>query len=364
MTTSAIRSRLGLSRLSPVLMMGAPLAAAAYPFLLRGFNIGVTSASSTWLALAAVQLLLAIAVPLVGFVVALKLGEQGSPTPNEVLAKWVALLSMASAPLYTFLGVVLYMAGDPVSDFTVWLGLWAIGLALMAKAALAPRSAPRSAPQLAQQMPRLAMPSHTAVVSPRMRVAHGISAAAILLLFLGMHLSNHLGGLLSESVHRSLMDIFRTVYRARLIEPIVVGLFLFMVGSGLALVAGYVRQKADVFRTLQVASGVYLVFFVLGHMNSVFFYARMLLQIPTDWNFATGAPTGLIKDAWNIRLLPHYMLGVFFVLSHLVLGARIVAVAHRVEEAKANTWTWAGIFLSAAVAVAVILGMSGLHISN
>ncbi|MFM9927679.1 hypothetical protein VLK31_32195 [Variovorax sp. H27-G14] len=337
-------------------MMGAPLAAVAYPFLLRGFNIGVTSASSAWLALAAVQLLLAIAVPLVGFVVALRLGEQGSPTPNEVLAKWVALLSMASAPLYTFLGVVLYMAGDPVSDFTVWLGLWAIGLALMAKAAFAPQFTP--------QKPRLAMPSNTAVVSPRMRVAHGISAAAILLLFLGMHLSNHLGGLLSESVHRSLMDIFRTVYRARLIEPIVVGLFLFMVGSGLALVAGYVRQKADVFRTLQVASGVYLVFFVLGHMNSVFFYARMLLQIPTDWNFATGAPTGLIKDAWNIRLLPHYMLGVFFVLSHLVLGARIVAVAHRVEEAKANTWTWAGIVLSAAVAVAIILGMSGLHISN
>lgn len=99
-------------------------------------------------------------------------------------------------------------------------------------------------------------------------------------------------------------------------------------------------------------------------MNSVFFYARMLLQIPTDWNFATGAPTGLIKDAWNIRLLPHYMLGVFLVLSHLVLGARIVAIAHQANEAKANALTWAGIFLSAVVAVAIILGMSGLHLSH
>lgn len=94
-----------------------------------------------------------------------------------------------------------------------------IGLAAMTKAASA------------AEAPRLATPSDTAAISPRLRIAHGISAFATLLHFLGTHLSNHLAGLLSENVHQSLMNVFRTVYRARLIEPIVVGLFLFMIGS-------------------------------------------------------------------------------------------------------------------------------------
>lgn len=351
-TTTSFTNRSRPAGLTPAPMLAAPASAIAYPFLLKGFNAAVGSQNATYLVLAAVLLACAIAVPVVGFIVALRLGEHAAPTSDVVLAKWIALLSMASAPIYTATGVLLYMAGDPVSDFTVWLGLWAIGLALMAKAAFAPEAV------------RSATPRGSTAVSPRLRVAHGISALAILLLFLGMHLSNHLAGLLSEAAHRYLMDVFRNVYRARLIEPVVVALFLFMVGSGLALVSGYAKQKADVFRTLQIASGVYLVFFVLGHMNSVFFYARTLLKIQTDWAFATGAPTGLIKDAWNIRLLPHYLLGVFLVLSHLVLGARMVAIAHRVNEAKANAWAWAGVCLAATVAVAIILGMSGLHLSD
>ena len=32
-------------------------------------------------------------------------------------------------------------------------------------------------------------------------------------------------------------------------------------------------------------------------MNSVFIYARSFLGIPTDWNFAIGAPTGLIHES-------------------------------------------------------------------
>ena len=35
-------------------------------------------------------------------------------------------------------------------------------------------------------------------------------------------------------------------------------------------------------------------------MNSVFIFARTYLGIDTGWDFATGAPTGLLKDPWNI----------------------------------------------------------------
>ena len=74
--------------------------------------------------------------------------------------------------------------------------------------------------------------------------------------------------------------------------------------------------------------GVYLAFYVLDHLDSVFIFARTYLGIDTDWDWATGAPTGRVKDRWNIRLVPHYWFGAFFVLAHLAAGARDVMMAH------------------------------------
>lgn len=236
------------ARLPRALMLAAPVAAIGYPFLLKGFNAGITSDSHAYAALAAVTLSLAICMPLVGLSVALQLGRRCAPTATEVCAKWVALLSASSAPIYTALGVLLYMAGDPISDLAVWMAGWTVGLGLMARAAFATTNA------------RPARGEPEPAVSPHLRVAHGISAMVLAVIFLGMHLINHLAGLWSEAAHRSLMELFRNVYRGRFIEPVVVTLCLFMVGSGLMMVSHYVRRSADVFRTLQLVSGVYLVF--------------------------------------------------------------------------------------------------------
>src|SRR5262249_2593532 len=95
---------------------------------------------------------------------------------------------------------------------------------------------------------------------------------------------------------------------------------------------------------------------------SVFVYARSFLGIPTDWNFATGAPTGLIHDAWNIRLLPHYALVAFFVLSHLASGLRALLIAHCVVQR--NAYHVYGVFVAmrAIVTTAIIAGMTGVRI--
>ncbi len=157
------------------------------------------------------------------------------------------------------------------------------------------------------------------------------------------------------------MDIGRTVYRAKAIEPVLVVLLLFQIASGLHLAWRHSAVTQDFFRTFQIASGVYLSVFILGHMNSVFLYARTYLGIPTDWNFATGAPAGLIHDAWNIRLLPHYALGVFFALSHLASGLRAVLIAHGVDERSVNRLWYAGVALSGVIAAAIITGMTGIN---
>jgi hypothetical protein len=158
------------------------------------------------------------------------------------------------------------------------------------------------------------------------------------------------------------MKIGRMVYRSSIGEPVLVTAMLFQIGTGLYLAWRWSAARQGFHRTYQVASGAYLSLFILGHMNSVFIYARRFLGIPTDWNFAIGAPTGLIHDAWNIRLLPHYALGVFFVLSHIASGLRVVLITHGVAPRHADRFWGVGVALSAIVAAAIIAGMCGVRI--
>jgi hypothetical protein len=299
--------------------------------------------------LSALLLLLAIAVPAVGIYVYWRLGAEKIPAPNEVRARVLALISVGAPPVYTALGVLLTMAGNPVSDLAVWVLLWAALTAMLL------RNSPRAA---------VAAPLAGPPALPRLRYAHGVAAAVIVCIFLALHLTNHLSGLWSEGLYRRLMKAFEHVYRARLVEPLLVALMLFQLASGPALVSQYAKRTVDFFRTLQIAAGAYLFFFLLSHMNSVFIYARTFAKIPTDWAFATGAPTGLLRDAWNIRLLPHYLLAVFFVVTHLVLGARIIALAHDVSPRTADRLACAGMAGGAILAVATMLGMVGIHIGR
>lgn len=317
------------------------MAALAYPFLLQG-HAAALKVGQHWLAW--LQLGLAFGVSLLGFLASLRLGRDPHPGAGAVMARRLAWLACAAPPLYTATGVLLAMAGDPLADTTLWLAFW-IGV-----------------PMLGMLTAGTWRPAALPPVAPRLRVAHGISAAAIVLLFLAMHLFNHLAGLLGEAQHRQLMDLFRQVYRAELIEPLVALLFLFQVGSGLHMLRSLSARPADAWRTLQGVTAAYLLFFILAHMNSVFFYARRHANIATDWNFATGAPTGLLHDAWNIRLVPHYALGVFAIVAHLLLGARLVLLAHGMPGKPVDAWTRAGIVAAALLSLAIMLGVSGLHL--
>ena len=74
------------------------------------------------------------------------------------------------------------------------------------------------------------------------------------------------------------------------------------------------------------------------------------------------APTGLVKDRWNIRLVPHYWLGAFFVLAHLAAGARGVMMAHGVSKAFADRFMVGGAVVAGLVATVIMLGMCGMRV--
>lgn len=313
------------------------LAAIGYPFLLDAFHgvVGApgTPSSPSTIVAAAALLACILAVPALGLVFATR--KHGGTS-----ARRLAYACVAAPTIYVFLGVVQSMAGSILSDELVWCLLW-FGAACWVWSGSHASAAAHPAPAVA-----------------RWRIAHGISGA-IILLYVGFHILNHLFGLIGPDAHATVMDLGRKVYRAPVIEPLLVALLLFQVASGLYLAWRWSVSALDFHKTFQIASGFYLSVFILGHMNSVFLYARTYLGIATGWAFATGAPTGLIHDAWNIRLLPHYLLGVFFVLAHLNSGLRVVLIAHGTDRTMADRIWIAGAAASAAVASAIIVGMCG-----
>src|SRR6201997_934931 len=160
-------------------MLVPPLAALLYPFALEGFNTSVTHITSgastlSWLN-AAACLALAFAMPLIAMLAAMSFSEIDRPTVAQLRAKRTALLAVAAPTLFVFLGVVLSMLHDPVPDTWLWVACWAIALALLLRSANDASAEPAPRP-----------------VPPPLRVAHGVSALALVIIFLALHIANHL----------------------------------------------------------------------------------------------------------------------------------------------------------------------------
>jgi hypothetical protein len=315
------------------------LAAIAYPFALVGFHAAIAGDA---VLLAAVLLLVAFALPLLGFVLAFRLAR--GMTAFDLRARRLAYASIAAPPLFVFTGVAPGLAGIHIPDIAIWSAAWLAAALAVWLAPVTPLTLPSSAKPIA-----------------RWRVAHGV-AAALIACFVLFHLTNHLAGLDGPQAHKAIMMAGRKIYRAPFVEPLLVALLLFQVASGIRLAWRWSSLRVDAYRIFQIGSGAYLAAFILAHMNSALISARAVHHIETDWAWASGAPTGLIHDAWNIRLLPHYALGVFFILGHLASGLRVVMLAHGAAPAFVNR-VWAmGLAFAALIAAAIMAGLCGVRL--
>jgi hypothetical protein len=329
------------------------VAALCYPAALfalyRSFDLYRDSAqaSDKFLSVAAVgaSLLLVYGVAGLAFAVAYHLGRVGGPSSRR--ARMTAQLAVASPPLFTLIGVAFYLIGLPNGDYVLW-GLTWIPLAVLTVAGTRTRATTKSEPHR--------------MTSPALRTAHGISAVTILLIFLMPHIANHLTAIWSVETHTTVMWALRHVYRAELVQPLLVVLFIFQIASGLFLWRGRMAVKADLFGTLQTAAGIYLAIYLVSHMIAVFVLGRMVMKVDTDFLFATGEPAGLLHDSWNVRLIPHYSLAVWALFIHLGCGLRGVLLSHRTSVSVANVSAWGMVGLGAVIAATIILSMCRLHI--
>jgi hypothetical protein len=326
------------------MVLAAPIAALLYPLLLAAlFRAGQMTGAIREVALI-VSLALLFAGPVIVFAVIRRTGASGNPSIATHRARIVAHLAFAAPPLFTFIGVLTYMAGLSNGDYWAWIIVWSLAIIWL--------------------MREGAGPVVSRSVSKWLAPVHGTVALTLIAGFLWLHFFNHLTGLWSAETHIAVMKVLRGWYRNGFVEPVLVVLMLFMVGSGLVLLRGRLARASDFFGTLQTATAAYLLFFILGHMNSVFVYQRWFAGKDTDFWFASGGTAGLLGDGWSVRLIPHYLLGVWALTTHAACGLRHIMLTHGVAHSTANRLAIAISVAGAIAATLMVLALCRVHISG
>jgi succinate dehydrogenase/fumarate reductase cytochrome b subunit len=320
------------------------LMAVGYPWYLAMF---FQFRLSDRIAEALLSLGLVFAVPGTAFVSLYALGRTPAMRSEGVVLRRVAYLSFVSPSLFVIVGVFLYLMKIDGKDVQVWVGLWLAILCAASLVLLGHRGPVPVAPSFVHMRP--------------VRVMHGVAALVIVLVFLIAHLVNHTFGVLGADAHREMMLELRSVYRSPLIEPVLLTLLCFQIISGLVLAESKIRSGQGILDVLQTASGAYLAIFIASHINAVFVLARYF-GTETDYAWATALPKGLLADPWNVRLIPHYVLGVWLVLAHIACGLRVVLVAHHVERRRASAVCWALIVASTLWAAVIVAGIVGVRV--
>ena len=137
----------------------------------------------------------------------------------------------------------------------------------------------------------------------------GVTMASFLLL----HLTNHLFALGGPSLHISVMNLFRHIYRFPPIEILLLLCVLFQVISGIWLVfkKGFLRQPFYI--VIQVLSGLYLSFFMIYHVRAVLL-GRFQWNVDTDFYFAAGVAN---RYPEKLFFIPYYTLSLVCMFAHI-----------------------------------------------
>jgi hypothetical protein len=291
------------------------------------------------------SLTLALAVMLVSFVFGLVLGSPHVERPEDFRARCVALLAFATPSLYVGFANVGGVLHAPSAVPVAWLVFWT----LMAMIVL-PGSRSSSA---------------ASAISPvgqrRLAAAHGVSALAILLLFVGPHIGNHLAGFWGGPAHIAIMNVVRRVYRDDIIQPVLLALIGFQILSGTALVRRRMRMPSDFFGTVQTMCGGYIGVYLLAHMTAVF--AARHAGTDTNWAWLTRPNDSLLFSLFELRLIAHYWVGPIAIVAHVACGLRWVLLQRDISPATTNRIAWALIAVGVVSSSIILLALLNVHIA-
>jgi len=286
---------------------------------------------------------LALMVMLVSFVLGRALGSSRVEDPDRRHARSIAHLAFATPSLYVGFGNVAGVLHAPSAAPIAWAIFWVLmGMTVL-----------------------LSPGSSSAAVTPgahrRLALAHGVSASAILLLFIGPHLVNHLTGFWNGPLHIDVMSAVRRVYRGDIVQLILLALIGFQILSGTALLRRRMRMPSDLLGTVQTMSGIYVGIYILAHVTAV--VAARAAGTDTNWSWLTRPNNSMLVSLSSLRLIAHYWVGPIAIVSHLACGLRMVLLQHDASPAMADRIALALITVGGVASTVILLALLGVHIA-
>jgi len=174
-------------------------------------------------------------------------------------------------------------------------------------------------------------------------------AGILVLLFILVHLTNHLLIYAGEELHIQFMDQLRVVYRHPIAEFILLSCCLIQIISGVGLLKRYnFRSIRSRVKKLQVASGIYIGIFLTLHISAVLIGRTMI-----DTNLYFGAAVVATFPLY-IFFIPYYFLGVLSVFTHIGCG-----LYFQFKNFPALIWL---MVIGSMIAILIIIKMSGVDI--
>jgi hypothetical protein len=131
------------------------------------------------------------------------------------------------------------------------------------------------------------------------------TCSAVLVVFVFFHLFNHLALAAGGDVHQLVMSAFRTIYRARFVEPLLLLAVAVQVATSIVLLRpqlnGFVARG-----DWQVIAGLYLSAFLVTHVGAVL-WGRIRLGLDTNLWFGAA---GFHVWPWPLFFVPYYFLAI------------------------------------------------------
>jgi hypothetical protein len=187
-----------------------------------------------------------------------------------------------------------------------------------------------------------------------LRRIHRFSATAVGAYAL-VHLANHLAALQGVERHIAFMRAVRQVTRLPAVEALLLAGVILQLGSGLLLALRRRIPYRTALARLQAMSGLYLVFFLLVHVISVFF-GRGILGLDTNFYFAAA---GLLVTPYYLFFVPYYGLAVAALVMHLTC-AMLRLLPPKISRAWRDGIGYVGIAGGVLLAALIVATFSGV----
>jgi hypothetical protein len=261
----------------------------------------------------------------------------GESTECALIRRGLGILLIITPVLRVFSGVAASLLNISNHTALVCFSLWAAIAALMLWCIRRPE------------------PVFSASMIAKIKPVHAAGAIAIAL-FVAAHLATSLTILKNPETYTWSASLLRLAYRTPAGEPILIGLLILQVITGLTMATDAFTRRASSEYLIHMACGLYFVVYLGSHTLAVAVIGRATLNHGPDFTFASSGAGGLLANPGGVSLAPYYFLAVVAFFTHLSRPLRLWVM--RIANAgTARRSSYALVGARSLVAAALLVGL-------